>query len=178
MGRWNGWVVWLVTMGILWGVPGLLDIGLRQTPDLVTASADVGTFISSTGSPGGFWTNPASTVQTTTGSIIVSGSFSGSIGQKLALEQRLKTGLQLCTSTGSVCAPLAGPWPGRLQPVPYRRPALAFLAGWAGGLRSLYFAAFTLSFALSLLILAISLSADDDEKDAGEQGSAAGKAAT
>lgn len=179
MGRWNGWIVWLITMGILWGVPGLLDIGLRQTPDLVTASASAGTFVSSSGSPGGFWSSSASTVQTTTGSMIVDGSFSGSIGQRLTLEHRLKSGLQLCTATGSVCAPLAGAWPGRLLPVPYRRPALAFLAPWVRGLHSLYFAAFVLSFTLGLLILAISLSADenDDEKDAGEQDREAGKAA-
>jgi len=153
---------WLVSMGIVWGVPWSISAALDQTPDTLTATAEAGTFISSTGS------GSTTTVQTASASFIVTGAFSSPKGQTLTLERRLKSGLLLCTSGELVCSPLAGPWPGRLRAVPHARPALEFLIPLQDGLPSLYFDALLLSIALSFGILTIAL-VGNDEKHSGEQ---------
>jgi hypothetical protein len=154
---------WLVTMCVLWGVPCSISAGLHYTPDALTASAEAGTFISSTGY------GSTTTVQTTIGSVIVMGAFSSPKGQALFLERRLKSGLLLCIYGDSVCSPLAGPWPGRLRAVPYQRPALAFLVPWQDGLPSLYFDVLLLSFAVSFVFLAILVTVGKADKHSGEQ---------
>lgn len=140
-------IVWLVGMAVLWCTPCAIDTGLAHTPDVLTAHADAGTFVSSTAS------GDTTTIQTTDGSIVVAGAFSSPRGQRLVLERRLKTGLQLCTVDSPVCAPLAGPWPSRLHPVPFKRPVLAFLVPWQASLPSFYFMATLYSFAWSLVVL-------------------------
>lgn len=172
------WITWLVLMCMLWSIPVGLDIGLRSTPDVVSARVGAGTFVSSSGAPGGIWTRPSTTIQTTTGSMIVTGSFSGSRGQRLVLERKLKSGLVLCTESGLVCAPLAGPWPGQLQTVTCTRPPLAILAKWSGSLPQLYFVALLLSFSVSVLYLAARVtSGEDGANEPDKQDGEAGKAA-
>ena len=146
--------VWLVVMAALWVPPCLISLGLNRTPDVVTATSDVGGFISSSAAQGGFTTPTLTTVQTTAGSVVVAGSFSGARGQQLALDRKLKSGLQLCVADSpEACAAVSGTWPGRLRPVPHHHPALAFLAPMQRGdyLRPWYFFATFSTLPLSLL---------------------------
>lgn len=157
--------VWLIVLALLWGPPCLISLGLNHTPDVVTATAEIGEFVSSTAAQGGFTTPTLTTVQTTTGSVVVTGSFSGARGQRLALDRKLKTGLQLCVAGSTqACAPVSGTWPGSLQPVPHRRPAMAFLAPMQRGdhLRSWYFFATLFTLPLSAMCALVGRPLNDD----------------
>ncbi|MBN8734834.1 MAG: hypothetical protein J0H27_01045 [Xanthomonadales bacterium] len=146
---------WLALMAVLWGPPWLISLGLAYTPDVVTATAGTGEFVSSFAAQGGFFSPALTTVQTTTGSVVVTGSFSGARGQRLVLDQKLKSGLQLCvTDSAGSCAPVSGTWPGHLQATHHERPRLAFLAPMQRNeyLQQWYFGAFLLTLPLTALV--------------------------
>lgn len=169
--------IWLVMLALLWGPPSLVSLGLNYTPDVVTATAGVGEFVSSTAAQGGFTTPTLTTVQTTTGSVVVTGSFSGARGQRLALDRKLKTGLQLCVvETAGACAPVSGTWPGPFHPIPHRRPALAFLAPLQRGdhLRPWYFFAMLFTLPLSALCALAGRPPSDDDENGHKEGGEAG----
>jgi hypothetical protein len=161
---------WLALMAVLWGPPCLISLGLAYTPDVVTATAGIGEFVSSSAAQGGFFSPALTTVQTTTGSVVVTGSFSGARGQRLALDRKLKSGLQLCVtdSVGS-CALVSGTWPGRLQATQHERPRLAFLAPMQRNeyLQQWYFGAFLLILPLTALVALVGRTPSDDAS--GEQ---------
>ncbi len=161
----NRFRIWLLVLVLLWGPPSLVSLGLNYTPDVVTATAGIGEFVSSTAAQGGFTTPTLTTVQTTTGSVVVTGSFSGARGQRLALYRKLKTGLQLCVvRAAGACAPVSGTWPGPFQPIPHRRPALAFLAPMQRGdhLRFWYFFATLFTLPLSAMCALVGRPLNDD----------------
>ena len=145
---------WLALMAVLWGPPCLISLGLAYTPDVVTATAGIGEFVSSSAAQGGFFSPALTTVQTTTGSVVVTGSFSGAKGQRLALDRKLKSGLQLCAiETAGSCAAVSGAWLGHLQATRYERPRWAFLAPMQRNdyLRQWYFGAFLFTLPLTLM---------------------------
>lgn len=156
---------WLTLMAVLWGPPWLISLGLAYTPDVVMATADTGEFVSSSAAQGGFFSPALTTVQTTTGSVVVRGSFSGARGQRLALDQKLKSGLQLCvTDSAGSCAPVSGTWPGRLQATRYERPRWAFLAPMQRNeyLGQWYFGAFLFTLPLTLMCALVGRTPSDD----------------
>ncbi|MGN2254295.1 hypothetical protein ACFWZ4_13020 [Frateuria sp. GZRe12] len=106
----------VVTIGLV--VPLIVALLVSSTADTTTRVGDVGSFVSSTTSAGGFFTRPATTVQTSAGSIVVSGRLSAVKGQRLKVEDRLKSGLHLCVqTTPPTCVDVEGPWTGDMQPV-------------------------------------------------------------
>jgi len=114
-------------------VPVILGVLVGFTPDTTLRVGDAGTFVSSNTSAGGFAALPATTLQTSTGSIVVSRSLSVVRGQHLRVEDRLKSGLHLCVlTTPPTCADVAGLWTGQLQPVEHQRHAFAWLAEHIG----------------------------------------------
>lgn len=99
-------------------VPAIIGVLIGITPNPVVRSADAGQFVSATSSAGGFFTPGVTSVQTTQGSFAIVGPLSAERGQPLQVIDRLKDGLQLCLSESApVCAPMAGPWAGQMQPV-------------------------------------------------------------
>lgn len=114
-------------------VPVIVGVIVGVTPDTTLRVGDVGTFESSNTSAGGFFTLPATTLQTTTGSIVVLRPLSVVRGQRLQVEDRLKSGLQLCVqTTPPTCADVAGQWTGQLQPVERQRHAFTWFAEHMG----------------------------------------------
>lgn len=112
---------WLavIVFGIL--TPAVIGVLIGITPDYLVRSANAGQFVSATSSVGGFFTPGVTNIQTTRGSISVVGQLSAERGQPLQVTDYLKQGLQLCVqSQPLVCADLAGPWAGRMQPGPHR----------------------------------------------------------
>jgi hypothetical protein len=165
---------WLALMAVLWGPPCLISLGLAYTPDVVTATAGIGEFVSSSAAQGGFFSPALTTVQTTTGSVVVTGSFSGAKGQRLALDRKLKSGLQLCAiETAGSCAAVSGTWPGSLQTTRHETPRLAFLAPMQRHdyLHQWYFGAFLFTLPLTLMCALAGRTSSDDAS--GEQKSTA-----
>lgn len=122
-------VTWIaiVTIGVL--VPLLLLALLGLTPDSKLREGPAGSFISSTTSGGGFLSGPVSTVQTTTGSVAVYGPVSALHGQRLWVEDRLKSGLALCVDgSPPACTKIAGRWNGPLRTVQYEHHVFTPLA--------------------------------------------------
>jgi hypothetical protein len=109
-------LVVIAIIGLL--VPVIVGVLVGVTPDTTLRVGDVGTFETSNTSSGGFFTPSATTLQTSTGSIVVLRPLSVVRGQRLRVEDRLKSGLQLCVqTTPPTCADVAGQWTGQLQPV-------------------------------------------------------------
>jgi hypothetical protein len=110
-------------------VPAIVGLIVGATPDTTMRVGDVGTFVTSNTSAGGFFTLSATTLQTSTGSIVVSRPLSVVRGQRLQVEDRLKSGLHLCVhTTPPTCADVTGQWTGQMQPVQHQRHAFAWLA--------------------------------------------------
>lgn len=120
------WIA-IATVGVL--VPGLLLVLVGFTPDVTLRVGDAGRFISSATSGGGFLSDAVSTVQTNTGSIAVYGPISAERGHRLWIEDRLKSGPQLCVdATPPSCTRIAGQWSGTLRAVRHQRYAFTWLA--------------------------------------------------
>ena len=103
-------------------VPILLALLMWLTPDATQRTGDGGVFVSASISAGGFLSAPVTSVQTSNGTIAVYGAFSSLHGQRLRIRDGIKSGLQLCVEgSTAACADMAGPWTGRLVPVPHRR---------------------------------------------------------
>lgn len=85
----------------------------------IVVSGDAGEFISANSSPGGFTAPSLTSVQTTTGTIVVSGILSAPRGRALTVSRTNKAGMQLCVvGTPVLCASLAGDWPGAVSASP------------------------------------------------------------
>lgn len=118
-------------LGLL--APLIIGVVAGVTPDATLAVGEAGTFVASNTSAGGFFTPSATTLQTSTGSIVVWKPLSVVHGQRLRVEDRLKSGLQLCVqTTPPICAAVAGQWTGQLQPVRQKNHAFTRLAARVG----------------------------------------------
>jgi hypothetical protein len=114
-------------------VPVIIGVAVSVTPDTTLRAGDVGTFETSNTSTGGFLAPFATTLQTSTGSIVVLSPLSVARGQHLRIEDRLKSGLQLCVQTKPpTCAAVAGEWTGQLQPVGQQSHAITRFAAHVG----------------------------------------------
>lgn len=113
-------IILVFIVGVI--VPIILTLLMWLTPDTTRQTGDGGMFVSASTSAGGFLSLPVTSIQTSNGTIVVVGAFSGMRGQRLRIRDGIKSGLQLCVeeSTAS-CSDMAGLWTGRLVPVPYRR---------------------------------------------------------
>ncbi|MCX7514987.1 hypothetical protein [Frateuria sp. STR12] len=106
----------VVAIGLV--LPLIIALLVSFTADTTMRVGDVGSFVSSTTSAGGLFARPATTVQTSVGSLVVSGRLSAVKGQRLAVEDRLKSGLHLCVqTTPPTCVDVEGPWTGDMKPV-------------------------------------------------------------
>lgn len=160
----------LLTLAVLLGgvaVPSGILVWETTQPMTVINEGPAGTFDHATSSPGGFFTNTLTSVQTSLGSITVDGTFSALKGSHLVVRGYNKRDrLRLCTANGSVvCAPLEGAWAGPMAPTPDARRTFAFarhglspenLGRWLGlGILG--------SLAAILAAAGIGLHADDEE---------------
>ena len=103
----------LFSLAIVLPSAGLL-LMLHFTPLIVTSTGDAGTFQSAVSS------KDLTDISTSLGTLTVTGGFSAPAGQGLLLRYTNKRGLQLSPVTNMhACAEVAGPWPGRMQPVAY-----------------------------------------------------------
>lgn len=114
-------------------LPALAGALISITADVTLRTGTAGTFVYSSTSGGGFFTPAATSVQTSSGTVVVSGPLSALRGQQLGVEDRLKSGLWLCVKSNSVattstCAPVLGPWTGEMQANLGKRPLFAWLA--------------------------------------------------
>lgn len=99
-------------------LPLIVALLVSFTADTTMRVGDIGSFVSSTTSVGGFFARPATTVQTSVGSLVVSGRLSAVKGQRLEVEDRLKSGLHLCVqTTPPTCVDVEGPWTVDMKPV-------------------------------------------------------------
>lgn len=98
-------------------------------PTRVIAERDAGRFESASSSAGGFFGPTLTTVQTSTGTVAVRGTFSALRGTALVVQSDNKHDrLRLCTTgTRTVCARADGDWPGTLMPTPQARHAINFV---------------------------------------------------
>lgn len=120
-------------VALLTGVGGIVvPLGLRLwealTPSVVLARGNAGTFASATATPGGFFAAPLSTVQTSVGTLTVTGTFSAPRGSPLAVEEySQRDAWQLCVvGEPRSCTPLAGTWAGPMAATPAAAHAVAF----------------------------------------------------
>lgn len=114
-------------------VPAIIGVIAGVATDTTLRAGNVGTFVSSSTSVGGLFTPTATTVQTSTGSVVVSGSLSALRGQELRVEDRIKSGLQLCVqTTPATCADVTGQWTGPMQPVQYQHHASTWILSHIG----------------------------------------------
>jgi hypothetical protein len=95
--------------------PAALLIWEGASATAIVLRGDAGAFIASTSSPGGFFSPTMTSVQTTMGSIAVTGAFSAPRGQALTIERTNKQSLQLCAAgVPASCANIVGTWPGQV----------------------------------------------------------------
>lgn len=116
-------------------VPILLALLMWLTPDATQQIGDGGMFVSASSSAGGFLSPSVTSVQTTDGTIVVYGAFSGLHGQRLRIRDGIKSGLQLCVEgSAASCADMPGPWTGRLVPVTHKRSMTDWIPLYIGDL--------------------------------------------
>jgi hypothetical protein len=114
-------------------VPLITGVMASATPDALLRVGDAGKFVSSSASSGGLFTPTSTTVQTSTGSIVVSGALSAVRGQGLLVEDRLKSGVQLCVqTTPATCAFVDGQWTGNMHSVQDQRHSVTWLPARIG----------------------------------------------
>ena len=117
----------LVTLVFGIALPAALLIWQAATPRVPIRSGDVGDFLSAS-SRSRLLRPSATQVQTTHGSLIVSGLFSAPRGQPLeVVEFNQESGPYLC-ATGDLdtCVPLGGTWAGAMTPAPTMESAFDF----------------------------------------------------
>lgn len=112
-------VVFVLVLFVGVAVPVALLVWQAAAKTAAVRASNAGTFVSATASTGGFFSSALTNVQTTSGSVVVRGTFSAPQGRALAVEELNKTGLHLC-AVGDLdtCLPLAGPWAGQLASTP------------------------------------------------------------
>lgn len=98
--------------------PSAMMLWVGSHPTTVIAEGTVGTFESASSSPGGLFGPTLTSVQTSTGSIIVRDAFSALRNEPLIVTASNKQKrLQLCTvEPRPICATIEGHWAGRLMP--------------------------------------------------------------
>ena len=119
-------VGWLITFlaGVI--APAVFLVLIGMTSYTLLRSGAAGRFVSINACAGGIFSPNLTTVQTTTGSIVISNTFSAPRNQPLVVRETLKDGLQLCAQgKPDTCAGLAGSWAGDMKPIPHARPRLA-----------------------------------------------------
>lgn len=109
----------VVFLGCIAAPVGLM-VWQATHPTTVIAEGAAGRFDSASSSAGGFFGPTLTTVQTSTGTIIVIGTFSALRGNALVVQaDNEHDRLRLCTvGTRTVCARVDGDWPGTLMPTP------------------------------------------------------------
>ncbi|HEX7325862.1 MAG TPA: hypothetical protein VF292_10995 [Rhodanobacteraceae bacterium] len=112
-------IAFLLVLLVGVAVPVALLIWQSVTTAVAVRTSDAGTFVSATASQGGYFSPTLTNVQTTTGSVVVEGTFSAPRGRTLAIEDLNKNGLHLC-AIGDLdsCLPISGHWAGHLVPTP------------------------------------------------------------
>jgi hypothetical protein len=118
----------LVFLGGIVAPTGLI-IWQSIHPTTVIAEGAAGRFEGASSSAGGFFGPTLTTVQTSTGTVAVRGTFSALRGAALVVQSDNKHDrLRLCTTgTRIVCARVDGDWPGTLTPTPQARHAINFV---------------------------------------------------
>ena len=121
----------LLLLVFLGGIAAPVGLMIWQAiyPTTVIAERDAGRFESASSSAGGFFGPTLTTVQTSTGTIAVRGTFSALRGTALVVQSDNKHDrLRLCTvGTRTVCARVDGDWPGTLTPTPQAGHAVNFV---------------------------------------------------
>lgn len=103
--------------------PASLWLWFRLTPNTVLATAGVGRFLNADKG------NDATDVQTTRGTVAVSGTLSALRGSPLIVQRSTKHGTELCVAgVPQSCVALAGAWSGPMHPIPGSRRAVNFYA--------------------------------------------------
>lgn len=112
-------IVFLLVLLVGVAVPVALLIWQSVATTAAVRTSDAGTFVSATASQGWYFSPTVTNVQTTTGSVVVEGTFSAPRGRALAIEDLNKSGLHLC-AVGDLnsCLPISGHWAGHLVPTP------------------------------------------------------------
>jgi len=111
---------WLLTILIGIVAPATILVLIGSTPNTVLRTGAAGQFVSASASSGGIFSPGLTTIQTTTSSLAVYGTFSAQRNQPLVVRETLKDGLQLCAQGKSdTCVGLAGSWAGDMKPVPH-----------------------------------------------------------
>jgi hypothetical protein len=126
-------VGWLITFlaGVI--APAVILVLIGMTSNTLLRAGAAGRFVSANASAGGIFSPNLTTVQTTTGSIVISNTFSAPRNQPLVVRETLKDGLQLCAQgKPDTCAGLAGSWAGDMKPIPHARPRFAGLVRGIG----------------------------------------------
>lgn len=113
-----GRAFWFVLL--VWLVPVLtVGVYLGYTPDVITRSADVGSFVSAQVRPPGIFVGVTTSVQTTHGILFVAGAFTAPTGEPLVLRDSSWDGVQLCRQgSKDACAQLVGRYVGDIPAVP------------------------------------------------------------
>lgn len=111
-----------ILAALLKGLVPPISIALTSwlTPTITVRSADAGTFVGAQRWSGdNIWGEPATTVYTTRGAIVVDGLFSALRGEALVIRDTDKEGIVVCaTRTLATCAALSGSTVGAFTPVP------------------------------------------------------------
>lgn len=102
-----------------WLVPMIsLGVYLGLAPNVITRSADVGSFVSAQVRPLGMFTGTTTAVRTTHGVLFVSGIFTAPAGEALVLRDSTEEGVQLCRrGSDQACADLVGHYVGEIPVV-------------------------------------------------------------
>lgn len=165
--------VWtlIVSVGVV--VPLLLLGLIGITPDSTVSTGDAGFFVSSITSGGGFLSQAVSTVQASGGSIAVYGPVSAVRGQRIWVEDRLKSGLQLCLNgSPPACAQIAGSWSGPLRAVQYEHHVFTPLAASISEdtLARWFLWGLLLSFVSGVFLLTLgSIALDSEDEEDGQK---------
>ena len=115
--KWLPLFVVVAIFGI--AVPTVFLVWLACTPLVAVQRSDLGTFVTATANPGGFFSPTYTSIQTTVGTVTVEGAVSAARGQRLSIDTLNKIGVQLCVDDHlQTCMPLASPWLGSMKPTP------------------------------------------------------------
>ncbi|HEU0198704.1 MAG TPA: hypothetical protein VFQ88_16010 [Nevskiaceae bacterium] len=124
-------VLLLLVAAFLGGIvaPTVLMLWEAVHATTVIAEGSAGRFESASSSPGGFFSPTLTSVQTSTGTITVKGTFSALRGEPIIVTADNKhDSLRLCTmGARTVCATLDGGWAGTLMPTPRARHTVNFV---------------------------------------------------
>lgn len=103
----------------MWLVPVItVSMYLGLAPNVITRTADAGSFVNAQVRPPGVFIASTTMVQTTQGVLFVSGVFTAPKGETLVLRDSTKDGVQLCRrGSKDACAALVGRYVGDIPAV-------------------------------------------------------------